>query len=178
MKYLNLLLPIFLVFIFSSCSKPENPNTQHTTTSFTDTNSNYLKCTINGNNWEANATSPNVLYAVWSNNKSKIYIAAYNHIYGTDVECISLEAITVDTATSQWVPFNDFNLATYRNIYPAANDSVTFATTSLLYGQAVLNFDTVNKRVSGIFNFPTKSSIDTQVINITNGSFSMPYIVN
>ncbi len=172
MKPLSLSLFAAIFFIFSGCSKTENTNNAHSSTLYTDTSTNYVRCQINGNYWHNTADS---VSAKWLNQRRSLTITGYNYSNGHEVECISFTINNTDTIIGEPMGLAVSPLGAYLCIFPQTNDSSKYFTDNTHTGSLNFWFDNAAKRVGGSFYFTGAHATGTDASVITNGQFSMPY---
>ncbi len=172
MKPLSLLTLSLLLLFFIGCSKPENTNNTHTSTVYTDTSTNYLRCQINGNYWH---NTPDSFSAKWLNQRRNLYITAYNYSNGHEIECISFTVISWDTIWGGPTVLTTPDVGAYLNIFPQTSDSVVYATDANHTGSVNLWFDVASNRVGGSFYFVGGHTAGADASTISSGEFSLPY---
>lgn len=175
MKPLSLLTLSIVILFFFGCSKPENTNNTHTSTVYSDTSTNYLRCQINGNYWH---NTPDSMSARWLNQRQTLILTAYLYGNGQEVECMSFYLNQGDTLQSGTYGLDINNHAAYLNLFPQTHDTASYLTDAIHTGSIYISFDVANQRVSGDFNFVGGHTSGTDASTISSGQFAMPYITH
>lgn len=155
------LIPVIAtVFLFLSCNKQKLEG-------------DYCVCKIDGKYWKAGCSDPyaDCLAAPdWSNGKHGFVLDVTD---GTKTLTIGVHDTTKILADGTY-QLNEQSY--YQGWFQDYNKSYShyYRTDNVNTGTVTIHFDETNKRVSGTFSFKARYELSNEIINITNGQFSLP----
>jgi hypothetical protein len=165
MKHLMAIL-LLLVLLSVRCNKSSN-NTL---------SGDYCVCDINGRKWQAGCDDlfNHCLSAQWTNQKRSLVLACQNNSLQV-VTVVLYDSIGLKNGT--YVLNNNYNLncGQYRDYNKSYH--LAYNTDSVHTGTIAIKFDSLRARVSGAFSFKAIYDFSNETVNITNGQFSLPCLI-
>jgi hypothetical protein len=161
------LLYVVIIIIFCCCKTVDQPS------------ANYCTFLIDGSNFKADCgggANPSFGSCLKGELDGNVHIFSLSGSNGSEVFGISIYDST-----------NQFNSGKYILSYDQKNSSSSYnananpyiySTDSEHTGYIFINFDKKNQLASGTFSFVAKYQLDTSTVRITQGSFSVHYIVD
>ncbi len=133
----------------------------------------YCTANINGKYWAAGCTDlfSNCLRAEWSNQKKDFILSCMNNS-STEIAFFLYDSTGLKTGKFILNQDSVANGAWYTDY--SKSFMYYYTTTPAYVGTVTIAFDSIHGQVSGTFHFQAKYQTDSEIVNVTNGSFSLP----
>jgi hypothetical protein len=166
MKVFNTIFLFTIVLAFIACKKKNKLPKSY-----------YVICKVNGADWKAggdNAVFDDNMNAEWRHDGKTLLLFGRQNSDKSEIDIFLSD--TIAALTSRTYELNTGNgpfSGSYRNYNKSYR--YKYVTDSAHKGYLTIVFDTKEKRASGTFAFTGKYENSDELINITEGYFSLPY---